>query len=183
MATSIHSQDSTTDSPTVGNPTVDDSAVGDSVVGTVGNSRSAAAMRRRLGRAATVCGASAITTVSFLLARAAGADFTITDPGEGKIPHTFVATEIAIVTAVIGLLGWATLAALERWTRRPGRIWGSLAVGVLLLSLVPIWIERATTETRIGLVIVHVAVAVGLLPFLRAGQVGRASQIEQTSPN
>lgn len=123
--------------------------------------------RRRLGRAATVGGAVAITTACFLVARAIGADFTITDPGEGKVPHTFVAPEIAMVTAIIGLLGWLTLAALERWARRPRKIWGGLALGIVLLSLVPIWIERATTETRLSLVVVHLAVGVGLLPFLR----------------
>jgi hypothetical protein len=123
--------------------------------------------RRRLIRAAAVCGAALTTTVIFLIARAAGADFTITDPGQGKIPHTFVAPEIATVTAVIGLLGWVVLAALERWTRRPRTIWSVLAVVVVALSLVPIWIERADTDTRIGLAVIHIAVAIALLPMLR----------------
>jgi hypothetical protein len=125
--------------------------------------------RRPLLRAAVVIGAALATTVTFLLARAAGADFTITDPGEGKVPHTFVATEIAMVTVVIGLFGWATLAVLERWTSRAHRIWTVLAVVIVLLSMPPIWIERATTSTRIGLVIVHLVVGLALLPLLRAG--------------
>jgi uncharacterized protein DUF6069 len=103
----------------------------------------------------------------FLVLRAAGADFTITDPGQGKPPHTFVATEIFSVTAIIGLLGWATLAGLERWTRRSGRIWERLALAIVLLSLVPIWIERATTQTRFSLAVVHIVVGVALLPLLR----------------
>ncbi|HST82552.1 MAG TPA: DUF6069 family protein [Kineosporiaceae bacterium] len=145
-----------------------------SIVDSAGRGKeSRSAVRRRVGRAATIGGAAVITTAGFLVVRAAGADFTITDPGQGKVPHTFVPAEIAMVTVVIGLLGWVTLAALERWTRRPGPIWGSLAVGILLLSLVPIWIERATTETRFGLVVVHVAVAIGLLPLWRTAQARR----------
>jgi Family of unknown function (DUF6069) len=122
---------------------------------------------RCLIRAAAVCGAALTTTAIFLIGRAAGADFTITDPGQGKIPHTFVAVEIATVTAVIGLLGWVVLAALERWTQRPRKIWSVLALVVVALSLVPIWIERADTDTRIGLAVIHIAVAVALLPLLR----------------
>jgi uncharacterized protein DUF6069 len=125
--------------------------------------------RRPLIRAAVVGGAAFAATATFLLARAAGAAFTITDPGAGKVPHTFVATEIAMVTVVIGLFGWATLAVLERWTSRARRIWTGLAVVVVLLSMPPIWIERATTSTRIGLVLVHLVVGLALLPLLRAG--------------
>lgn len=128
--------------------------------------------RRRLGRAATVVAAVVATTACFLAARAAGADFTITDPGQGKVPHTFVAVEIAMVTAVIGLLGWVTLAALERWTHRAAKIWAYLAVGIVFLSLVPIWIERATTQTRFSLAVVHGVVGVMLVPLVRFGRVG-----------
>ena len=127
------------------------------------------AVRRPLVRAAIVAGAALAATATFLLIRATGADFTITDPGEGKVPHTFAALEIAMVTVVIGLLGWATLAILERWTRRAHRIWTFLAVAIVLLSMPPIWIERATTSTRIGLVLVHLVVGAALLPLLRAG--------------
>jgi hypothetical protein len=126
--------------------------------------------RRWISRAATVVGAVALTTVSFLIARAAGADFTITDPAENAVPYTFQPADIAVVTTFISVLGWVTLAALERWTRQPRKIWSILAVIVVLLSFVPIWVERATTETRIGLVVVHLAVAVGLLPLLRRRQ-------------
>ena len=127
-------------------------------------------LHRRLGRAATVLASALVTMVSFLLLRAAGADFTITDPGEGKVPHTFVAVEIAIVTGVLGLLGWVTLAGLERWTRRARTIWISLAAAVVLVSLVPIWIEQATTQTRFSLAVVHVVVGLSLLPLLRFGR-------------
>jgi hypothetical protein len=122
---------------------------------------------RRLFRAVTVGGAALSSAAVFAVAHAAGTDFTITDPGQGKVPHTFVAPEIAIVTLVIGLLGWATLALLERWTRRPHLIWTVLAASVLVLSYVPIGIEVATTSTRIMLAVIHTVVAVALVPLLR----------------
>ena len=128
------------------------------------------AARRRLGRTATVAGAVIVTTGVFLVARAAGADFTITDPGQAKVPHTFVPVEIAMVTTFFGLLGWGTLAMLERWTRRSRKVWGTLALAAVLLSLVPIWIERATTQTRFSLAVVHIVVYLALLPLLHFGR-------------
>jgi hypothetical protein len=38
---------------------------------------------------------------------------------------------------------------------------------VVLLSLVPIWIEQATTDTRVLLAVIHVAIGVALVPMLR----------------
>jgi len=134
------------------------------------NDPSFSATHRRLGRLGTVAGAALITTGGFLILRAAGADFTITDPGQGKPPHTFVAPEIAMVTVFFGVLGWLTLAGLERWTRRPRKIWGSTALVVVLLSLVPIWIEVATTQTRFSLAVVHIVVGLTLVPLLRFGR-------------
>jgi hypothetical protein len=131
------------------------------------SSTSPSTTARRLFRAVTVAGAALSSAAVFAVAHAAGTDFTITDPGQGKIPHTFVAPEIAIVTLVIGLAGWAALALLERWTRRPHLIWSVLAASVLVLSYVPIGIEVATTSTRIMLAVIHTVVAVALLPLLR----------------
>jgi hypothetical protein len=83
------------------------------------------------------------------------------------VPHTFVLPEIAIVTLVIGLAGWATLACLERVTSRGRAVWSVLATAIVLLSLVPIWIERATTETRLLLAVIHVVVGLALVPMVR----------------
>jgi Family of unknown function (DUF6069) len=123
--------------------------------------------RRRAARAATVAASAVVTAGVFAVIRSAGADFTITDPGAAAKAHTFAAGEIAMVTLVVGLAGWLTLSLLERFTRRPRRIWAALAAAVTALSLVPIWIELATGATRAGLVVVHLVVAVTLLPLLR----------------
>ncbi|TMQ84004.1 hypothetical protein ETD83_41040 [Actinomadura soli] len=65
------------------------------------------------------------------------------------------------------LLGWGAMAVLERFTRHARAIWGVLAAAVLVLSFVPIGIEEATASTRTMLTIIHIAVAVALLPLLR----------------
>ncbi|GII24659.1 DUF6069 family protein [Planosporangium mesophilum] len=123
--------------------------------------------RRRLTRAASVIGASCLTSAIFAIGRAAGTDFTITDPGPDGQSHTFVLPEIAIITLIIGLAGWATLAVLERFTSRARVIWIALATVIVLLSLPPIWIEQATTGTRALLAVIHVAVGLALIPMVR----------------
>lgn len=136
---------------------------------TTGATASARPVRsRRLQRLALVVGAGVTNAVIFLVARAAGTDFTITDPGPAGKAHTFAAPEIAVITVICALAGWLTLAALERWTRRPRAIWSGLALAVVLLSLVPIGIEQATTSTRIMLGVIHAMAAVALLPMLRS---------------
>jgi hypothetical protein len=122
---------------------------------------------RRLTRAAGVAGAGVATAVLFGVGRAAGADFTITDPGQGAVPHTFGPVEITVAAVVCGLLGWASLAVLERCTAGAARWWTMLAVAVTVLSLVPIGIELATTGTRLMLTAIHLAVGAVLIPVLR----------------
>jgi hypothetical protein len=49
-----------------------------------------------------------------------------------------------------------------------------LAGTVLAASFIPIFVERATVDTRIMLCLIHVAVAAALLPMLRRGTPARA---------
>jgi hypothetical protein len=134
---------------------------------TLTDDHTAARRTRRLTRAGSVVAAAAAAGTVFAVGSAAGTDFTITDPGANSEPHTFVLPEIVIVTLVIGLAGWATLACLERVTSRARVVWSTLATAIVLLSLVPIWIERATTDTRILLAVLHVVVGVALIPMVR----------------
>jgi hypothetical protein len=146
-------------------------ATATAAVAVVQTSRPDAGARRRV-RVAAVAGAALLSSLLFLVARAFGTDFTITDPGVGKPPHTFVLPEITGISLFFALLGWAALAVLERYTTRAARVWGVLATTVLVLSMVPIGIERATPDTKLMLAVIHVAVAVALVPMIRH----RASQ-------
>ncbi|MFI0371660.1 DUF6069 family protein [Actinomadura sp. 1N219] len=130
----------------------------------------ATAPARRQGvrrvRAAAVAAAVAASTVLYLAASAAGVDFLLTDPGKDEAYH-LKAFDVALFSTVSALLGWGTMAVLERFTRHARTIWGVLAGAVLALSFVPIFLEQATASTRAVLVVLHIAVAVALLPLLR----------------
>jgi hypothetical protein len=123
-------------------------------------------------RAAAVGTAGVATSLLFLAARPLGTDFTITDPGVGKPPHTFILPEIAMFAVVFGLLGWGALALLERYTARARLVWTVLAATVLVLSFVPIGIEHGTADTKVMLAVIHIAVAGALLPMLRRDPAG-----------
>jgi hypothetical protein len=96
---------------------------------------------------------------------ATGVDFVLSDD-MGTAAISLPVT--AVATAIFGLLGWGTLALLERFTRRARAIWTGLAVAITALSIVPIFLEHATTGTRIGLTVLHLAVAAVLVPVFRA---------------
>jgi hypothetical protein len=121
-------------------------------------------LRRR--RAAAVGTAVLASSLLYLVARALGTDFALTDPGATEA-HALILPEIAVFALLFSLLGWGALALLERFTRHARVIWGVLAGAVLLLSFVPIGIEQATADTRIMLTLIHIAVAVALFPMLR----------------
>ena len=65
------------------------------------------------------------------------------------------------------LLGWASLATLERLTSRARTIWTGAAVAVLLGSLSLPLIAGTTMATKVALALMHVIVAVVLIPALR----------------
>jgi hypothetical protein len=137
------------------------------------NGPTTAARVRRRQRARAVGAAVAGTSLLYLGARAAGTDFVLTDP-RATASHPLILPEIAVFALVFALLGWGTLALLERVTRHAKAIWGVLAGTVLAASFVPIFVERATVDTRIMLCLIHVAVAAALLPMLRHRTPARA---------
>jgi len=117
-------------------------------------------------RATAVGAAVAANTALYLAASAAGTDFLLTDPGKTEAHHLIV-PEIAVFTLLFGLLGWGTMAALERFTRHARAAWSMLAAALLVLSFVPIGLEQASAATRAALTVIHIVVAVALLPLLR----------------
>ena len=120
---------------------------------------------RRGLRAGAVVGAVLANCLLWLVASALGADFVLSD-SVGKV--VLGLGTIIVFTLGFALLGWGTLAVLERFPRRARTTWTVIATVVLLLSLVPIFLEHATTGTRTALVLIHLAVAAVLIPALRA---------------
>ena len=120
---------------------------------------------RRPGLTAVL--AAAVTNAALWAGgRLAGVDFALRDPGATAV-HPLSLPEIAVFSVLFTLLGWGSLALLRRISKHGTAIWLGLAGTVLLLSFVPIALEHATASTRALLVVIHLVVAVALLPVLR----------------
>ncbi|MFC0434758.1 DUF6069 family protein [Kutzneria buriramensis] len=126
--------------------------------------RPTSATRRRLRRAGSVLAAAAAAGVVSLVGSAVGVDFLLSDSMGAVVISLPI---VLIFGTAFGVLGWAALAVLERFTAKARAIWTGLAVAVLALSLPPIFLEDATAGTKIGLVLVHGAVAAVLIPLMR----------------
>lgn len=127
--------------------------------------------RRRRGRAAAALGAALATSTVWLVGHTLGVDYVLRDSmGEATISLPVV----IVFTLVFGLLGWASLALLERFTRHARTAWTALAAAVALLSLLPLLPEHATAGTKVTLSLVHLTVAAVLVPVLRRTTGGRS---------
>ncbi|MBQ0906128.1 DUF6069 family protein [Micromonospora sp. U21] len=119
--------------------------------------------RRALGVAAAVLACLAIWAIG----EAAGVDYTVESPGQP--PLVLGPGQIIGIALGAALLGWATLALLERFVPRTARlIWISLAIVVTLLSFGPLLGTEATAGAKLALGAMHVAVAVALITLLPA---------------
>ncbi|MEQ4303475.1 DUF6069 family protein [Plantactinospora sp. B6F1] len=124
-------------------------------------------LRFRIG---VVGAAVLVNSAIYLAGRTLGTDFVLSAAGN-PVPHPLVLTEIATISAVFGLLGWGSLALLERVTRRARQVWAALATVVLALSFVPLGMDLASADTRVLLGVMHLVVAAALFPMLRQTRV------------
>lgn len=124
------------------------------------------ASARRRARATAAGGAAVANAVIWTVASGFGVDFQLAD-STGRAVVTLPVT-IAF-TLLFALLGWGTLALMERFVRRARTAWTALATAVLLLSFVPIFLEQATTGTKISLCLIHATVAAVIVPVMRRG--------------
>jgi predicted tellurium resistance membrane protein TerC len=112
-------------------------------------------------RALVVLGAAAAATGVWAVVRQVGgidlAVATASGPAAVGLPA------VVLTALVVGLTGWAVLAGLERWTRRPHRTWRVLAAGVLVLSLLGPVATALSPASMGGLIALHVAVGAALM--------------------
>ncbi|MCO1593588.1 DUF6069 family protein [Micromonospora sp. RHAY321] len=119
--------------------------------------------RRALGVAAAVLACLAIWGIG----EVGGVDYTVESPGQPAM--VIGAGEIIGISLGVALLGWVSLALLERFAPRVARlVWISLAVLVTLLSFGPLFGVEATAGAKVALGAMHVAVAVALIAALPA---------------
>ena len=106
----------------------------------------------RIQRALAVLGTVAATATCWTLnVPLGGAELTVRTNG---------------TTSVVGLAGWALLALLERFVRRPARVWTVIALTVLVLSLAGPLGSGVGATTKIALVGLHLTVGLVLVPNL-----------------
>ncbi|WP_026411315.1 DUF6069 family protein [Actinomadura oligospora] len=121
---------------------------------------------RRRTRAAAVGVAVLATSALWLIAHLLGAHLRV-DQHNGQGPQTIGLPLVAGVTLVISMLGWGTLALMERFLRRAVAAWSVLAVVVLALSFAPMLFAEASLGTKTTLSLIHLTVAAILIPTLR----------------
>jgi lysylphosphatidylglycerol synthetase-like protein (DUF2156 family) len=124
------------------------------------------AVRRTGGlRALAALGAAAAALAVWMVAvPLAGTELTVRLNG---VPQELGPGTVVITSLLGGLAGWALLAVLERFGRRPRRTWTAIAVVVLVLSLAGPLGNGVHTATTIALAGMHLAVGVVLIPVLR----------------
>jgi hypothetical protein len=132
--------------------------------GTTGAGRAAGGWKRRL---AVVASAVVVAVVVYLVARLVLADGLRAPEMDDRASMEVTIGAVIVASALASLLGWGLLALLERFTARAVTIWRVVAVVVALLSLsAPLTGAGISTGNRIGLLLLHVAVAAVLIPLL-----------------
>jgi Family of unknown function (DUF6069) len=118
---------------------------------------------RRVRPVIVIAIAVATTGLAWVAGRAAHVDYLVGSPfgtRQVTLPLTVVAT------AVAGLAGWGALALLRRYASRGRVIWIALALGVLGLSIAPVFATPADIDTRLALSALHCVAAAVLIPGL-----------------
>lgn len=82
---------------------------------------------------------------------------------------------VVLASGVSSLAGWGLLAVLERFTARAGRWWAWFAAVLAVVSLVaPLTTPGIDAGGRVTLALLHVVVAVVLIPLLYRTAIGRS---------
>jgi hypothetical protein len=114
--------------------------------------RSTNGARRRIRRVVTVVTAAAATGLGWAAGRLAHVDYVLQTPLGA---HQITLVLVIVATAISGLVGWAVSSLLERHASDAVRAWITLAVVVLMLSILPIFALRASVDTRLALTALH----------------------------
>ncbi len=82
--------------------------------------------------------------------------------------------QIIGVSLVVSLLGWALLSFAERRLSRATILWTVTAVGVVVVSLALPLAATTSTAAMIGLIIMHILVGAGFIPFMYRSSLSRS---------
>jgi Family of unknown function (DUF6069) len=122
---------------------------------------------RGVGRSARrviiIAAAAVANGLAWLGGQHAHVDYVVQTPLGARQITLFL---VIVATTVSGLAGWAVFSMLERHTRNTVRAWIALAAVVLALSIAPIFVLRATLDTRLALTALHCLAAAILIAGL-----------------
>ena len=71
-----------------------------------------------------------------------------------------------VVTAIVGLIAWGVLELLERWTTRAPSTWQTVAVVILLVSLLGPIGSAVDTPSMLTLIGLHIGTAATIIPLM-----------------
>ena len=125
----------------------------------------AAGRSRTRIRSLAVLGAAVAALAVWALAELLGVDLQV-QGRQGQLEAVGPAA-VALSSVLAGLAGWAALAVLERFTGHARTAWTLLAGVVLALSMVGPLTGGVTAGAKAALALMHLAVAVVLVPALR----------------
>lgn len=121
------------------------------------------ATHERVRRAVTVlAGVASTLAVWAVAALLLGIDLTV-KMGHGQPPIVIGFGAVAATSLAASLAGWASLAALERFTSKARTIWTTVAIVVLLVSFVPLAAVDASAAAKVTLASLHLVVATVLV--------------------
>ncbi|HUC56402.1 MAG TPA: DUF6069 family protein [Streptosporangiaceae bacterium] len=134
---------------------------------TSATARTTAAHDVRPGRARALCaaGGAAAAVLAWLVEVPLLGIHLSFQFGAGQV-QTISAPQAAGVALAAGLLGWLLLAVLERRTVRASRYWVAIALVALAASLALPLVAATTTSAIIGLIVMHLAVGIAVIPPL-----------------
>ncbi|MEO8750605.1 MAG: DUF6069 family protein [Allobranchiibius sp.] len=136
---------------------------------TITPSRGTAPSHRRL-RSRAIAVAAAVLAALLVWAVAVpllGVQLTVRTIPSSDSMQTIGAGFVLAVSLLASLLGWGLLAVLERRTQRAGTVWTVAAGVVLLVSLAGPLTAAVTPGSKVSLVLLHLSLAVVLIPLLR----------------
>ena len=126
-----------------------------------------AASGQRKVRVSALPGAAVATVVVWLLAKEVFGMALHQPSFDTRAPQLLTPAFVATIGALAALLGWGTLALLERAGARGARLWLFTAGAVFVLSLAgPFSGHGISTSNRLALVGMHVAAAAVIIPLL-----------------
>lgn len=119
-------------------------------------------------RTIAVVGSVVGSVVIYSIAKGAGADFLV-DQHNGQGAQAIGLGTVIGASLFVSLLGWGLLALLERFNRKPVKVWTIVASVVTALSYVLLLVVGAAAATKLSLFLIHTFVAAVIIALLRRG--------------